>query len=256
MAEAIFSGMLKSGFKEENIILFDIDKNRLDSLKNKYGVNYRRDARELIEGSDIIILAVKPQMMISVCQEISQYAFENKIVVSIVAGIGLEGIKRYLKTNKMVRVMPNTPALISRGISALCLYDKKYFLEEDILNIEKIFASIGEYAWLEENQFNGVTAVSGSGPAYVYRFVEAFIDSGVLIGLSRELATKLVVETVIGSIYMVKETKESPKTLEGQVTSSGGTTIHGLTAMEKSNFSNSIKDGIKAAFKRAEELGK
>lgn len=256
MAEAIFSGMLKKNTKNKDILIFDIDKDRTSYLEKKYSFKVASDVDELISLSDIVILAIKPQIIESVLPKISKKYINEQIFISIAAGITLDMIKGYLKTDRLVRVMPNTPALIGKGVSALCLLDKVFFKEEEIKDIESIFSSIGEYIWLEENKFNAVTAISGSGPAYVYRFIDSFIDSGVFVGLSRDLARKLVIETILGATLMVKESKEEPKVLEGKVTSPGGTTIHGLTAMEKGNFSNSINDGVKAAYKRAEELGK
>ena len=255
MAEAIITGMIKAGYNRESILTYDTDQHKSENMKKKYGITNKSNSAELLIESDVIILAVKPQVLLKILQDISGNISKDKIVISIAAGIEIKKIKEQLATDKIIRVMPNTPALIEKGISALSIDDSSVLTNKEKELIESIFAAVGEYLWLEENQFNAVTAISGSGPAYVYRFIEAFIDSGVLIGLPRELAYKLVLETIIGSVYMVKENNEAPKSLEAKVTSPGGTTIYGLTAMEKSNFSNAIKDGVKAAYQRAEEIG-
>jgi len=201
------------------------------------------------------VLSVKPQIIEKVLTTYNNHINEDHLLISIAAGITIDKISNLSATKKIIRVMPNTPALISMGISALS-YKSKQISDNDKKQVETIMKTIGEFVWVDESQMNAVTALSGSGPAYVYRFVDAMIDSGVLIGLTRDLARKLVLETVLGSTMMLKSSTMSPKEFESQVTSPGGTTIHGLVSMEKNNFSSSIKEGVKAAYERAIELGK
>lgn len=254
MAEAIIAGMIKSDFTASDILILDINQERIDLMVEKHKVS-SIDIDSFFLEADIIVLAVKPQIIEKVLTTYKNHIRKNHLLISIAAGIKIDKISSLSSSEKIVRVMPNTPALISKGISALT-FKSKQISENDKNQVESIMKSIGEFVWLDENQMDAVTALSGSGPAYVYRFIDAMIDSGVLIGLNRDLARKLVVETVLGSTMMLKTSKMSPKELESQVTSPGGTTIHGLVSMEKNNFSPSIKEGIKAAYERAIELGK
>ena len=254
MAEAIIAGMLKSDFLADDIFILDVNQERIDYMIDKYKV-CSISSDDFFEKAEVLVLAVKPQIISKVLTDYKNNINKEHLIISIAAGTTIDKIGSSTMTKKIVRVMPNTPALISMGISALA-YKSNLITAEDKMNVEMIMKSIGEFVWLDESQMDAVTAVSGSGPAYVYRFVDAMIDSGVLIGLNRDLARKLVVETVLGSTMMLKLSEMSPKELESQVTSPGGTTIHGLVAMEKHNFSSSIKEGVKSAFNRAIELGK
>jgi len=254
MTEATISGMINNNFIPKNIYILDVDKKRIDYMVNRYKV-VAFNTEDFFSNSDVLVLAVKPQIVSKVLTEYKDFIKKSHLLISIAAGISIDNISSLISTEKIIRVMPNTPALISRGISALT-YKSHIINDIDKEIVEKIMESIGEFVWLEETQMNAVTALSGSGPAYVYRFIDAMIDGGVLVGLPKELARKLVLETVLGSTLMVKETEKSPKELEDQVTSPGGTTIHGLISMEKNNFSCSIREGVKAAYLRAIELGK
>lgn len=254
MAEAIISGMIKSNFSNSDIFILDVNLDRIKYMTEKYNVS-TTEAGKFFEETDIIVLAVKPQIIDKVLSSYKNYIKKEHLLISIAAGITIDKILSLSPSEKIVRVMPNTPALISMGISALT-YKSKLITDSEKKQVESLMKSIGEFVWLEENQMDAVTALSGSGPAYVYRFIDAMIDSGVLIGLNRELARKLVLETVLGSTMMLKYSELSPKELESQVTSPGGTTIHGLVSLEKNNFSPSIKEGIKAAYERSVELGK
>ncbi|KAF0091430.1 MAG: pyrroline-5-carboxylate reductase [Fusobacteria bacterium] len=254
MAEAIIAGMIKSDFPAKDILILDINQERIDLMVEKHKVS-STDVDSFFLETDIIVLAVKPQIIEKVLTNYKMNIKKDHLIISIAAGIKIDKILSLSASEKIVRVMPNTPALISMGISALT-YKSKLISDSEKIQVESIMKSIGEFVWLEENQMDAVTALSGSGPAYVYRFVDAMIDSGVLIGLTRDLARKLVVQTVLGSTMMLKSSNMSPKELESQVTSPGGTTIHGLVSMEKNNFSSSVKEGVKAAYERAVELGK
>lgn len=254
MAEAIISGMIKSNFSNSDIFILDVNLDRIKYMLEKYNVS-TTEAGKFFEETDIIVLAVKPQIIDKVLSSYKNYIKKEHLLISIAAGITIDKILSLSPSEKIVRVMPNAPALISMGISALT-YKSKLITDNEKKQVESLMKSIGEFVWLEENQMDAVTALSGSGPAYVYRFIDAMIDSGVLIGLNRDLARKLVLETVLGSTMMLKYSELSPKELESQVTSPGGTTIHGLVSLEKNNFSPSIKEGIKAAYERSVELGK
>jgi len=253
MSEAIISGMIVNEFSPENISILDVSKERIEFMINHYKVG-SPNVKDFFENSDVLIIAVKPQIIPKVLSDYKNYIKKEHLLISIAAGVSIEKISKLTNLEKIIRVMPNTPALISKSISAIT-YKSQEVTDKDKKLVEKIIESIGEFVWIEESQMDAVTALSGSGPAYVFRFIEAMIDSAVLVGLSRDLSRKLVVETVLGSTLMLKETGKSPKELENQVTSPGGTTIHGLVSMEKNNFSSSIREGIKAAYLRAVELG-
>lgn len=253
MAEAILSGMLAGGFLPEDILVRDVDAAKLERLAGKYGVGITRE-EDFFDRVSLVVLAVKPQVLPKVLEESRSRISGEHLLVSIAAGIPLGEIARTSGSERIVRVMPNTPALIGQGMSALC--SLKPLRKEETALVERIFSAVGDIVWLEEVQFDAVTALSGSGPAYLFRFADALIDSGVLLGLPRDLSRKLVVQTLAGSASMIRETGESPRDLEAKVTSPGGTTIHGLMAMEDGGFSSAVKDGVLAARDRAAELGR
>lgn len=253
MAEAIISGMLKSGTLPDDISILDVNDDRIEYMKSRYRVD-APSAAEFFKKAEVIVIAVKPQVIEKVLTVYQEMIVDANLIISIAAGISIDKIERLSGNEKVIRVMPNTPALISMGMSAISSRSSK-ITAEDRQTAEHILGSIGEFIWVDEAQMDAVTAISGSGPAYVYRFADSLIDSGVLVGLTRDIARKLVIETMLGSTMMLKTTGRSPKELESQVTSPGGTTIHGLAALEKNNFSSSVKEGVKAAYKRSIELG-
>ncbi|MDD2370701.1 MAG: pyrroline-5-carboxylate reductase [Firmicutes bacterium] len=253
MSEAIISGMIAKGFQVKNLYILDVNKDRIDYMTNRYKV-HSPNAEVFFSKSEVLIIAVKPQVISNVLLSYKKFIKKEHLLISIAAGITIENIAELTGIDKIIRVMPNTPALISMGISAITFRSQE-IKEHEKQIVEKIMGSIGEYVWVDEQNMNGVTALSGSGPAYIYRFIEALIDGGIQVGLSRELSRKLVIETVIGSTMLLKQTNKSPKELESQVTSPGGTTVHGLDEMEKNNFSPSVIEGVKSAYLRAIELG-
>lgn len=257
MAEAMIKGVLSSEFgvrsEMKKILISEPREERRKYLERAYNVKTTSDNREIAKNCSIIILAVKPQNMDDVAGEIGDYVSNDKIVVSIAAGITLSYLSSRLKTSKIIRVMPNTPALVQEGMSVLsmceCIHDKEMGLVRDI------FLSIGKVMVLPEKYMDAVTALSGSGPAFIALFVEKMIDSGIQAGLTQHNASELAIQTLIGTAKLL-ETGMPPDRLREMVTSPGGTTAAGLKIFEEKGFADIIKAVIEAAANRSMELGR
>ncbi|MBI5213533.1 MAG: pyrroline-5-carboxylate reductase [Nitrospirae bacterium] len=251
MAEALIKGMTSQGMK--NIIVSEPMEERRQYLEKTYGVKTTADNKGVANLCDIIILAVKPQNMASVLDEIKDAVTDDKTVVSIAAGITLSYLQSKLKTKKLIRVMPNTPALVQEGMSVMSLCE--CFSDRDIAIVRDIFMSVGRVLTMPEKYMNAVTALSGSGPAFIALFVEALIEGGVKMGINKEHAVELAVQTLLGTAKLL-DTGMSPEKLREMVTSPGGTTAAGLKVFEEKDFKNTVMDALQAAVKRAEELGR
>jgi pyrroline-5-carboxylate reductase len=250
MAEAIIKGIfVKHG--RDIIVSEPVDKRRA-YLEETYHIKTTPDNKEVVRNCNIIILAVKPQNMGDVTAEISDVISEDKIIVSIAAGITLSYLSSRLKTTKIIRVMPNTPALVQEGMSVMsmceCMHDKEIGLIKDI------FMSVGMLLSLPEKYMDAVTALSGSGPAFIAYFIEAMIEGGIKTGLSKDNATELAVQTLLGTARLL-DTGISPSKLREMVTSPKGTTAAGLKVFEEKGFKEGVIAAIKAATNRARELG-
>ncbi|MCE5194331.1 MAG: pyrroline-5-carboxylate reductase [Nitrospiraceae bacterium] len=251
MAEALIKGMTSKGRKD--IIASEPNKDRRDYLKHTYKINTSGKNTEAASTSDIVILAVKPQIMSSVLDEIKDAINDNKTVASIAAGISISYLSERLNTKKIIRVMPNTPSLVQEGMSVLSLSAE--ISDKDIEAVREIFMSVGNVMVLDEKYLNIVTALSGSGPAFFALFVEAMIENSIKLGLGREIALELAVQTLSGTAKLLK-TGMSPIKLMGMVTSPGGTTEAGLKEFKGKGLINIVKAAMDAAVKRAEELGR
>lgn len=255
MGSAIATGLInKETVAPRDLYLAEPDQNKREELRDKLGITVKAAASELIESCDTLILAVKPQVIQAVFNEVGLKLNSGQLVISIVAGVGLAVLESRMSQARMVRVMPNTPASIGRGISVYS--PGKAAFEADCLTVERIFSSVGKVIRVPETAMNAVTAVSGSGPAYVLYFIEAMIDAGVMLGLSRTDATLLVTETFMGTTAMLRESGEHPAKLRNQVTSPGGTTAAALYEFQKGALAGVIMTALKAAAVRSEELGK
>jgi pyrroline-5-carboxylate reductase len=255
MAEAIINGIIsKSVYEPDQIYISERREEQLNILTEKYVINKFDNNIELVKNSDIIVLAVKPQSAFNVLDEVKEVSgFENKIFVSIMAGKTIAFIKSSLEQDvKVVRVMPNTPALLGEGMSALVRGEN--ITDEEFEKIIKIFDSVGKTIVLDEDKMNSVTAVSGSGPAYVYYFAEALIKSAVELGLSDTAAELLVKQTIFGAATMLKESQDSAELLREKVSSPGGTTVAGIETLNECNFLEIIEKAVVSAKKRAEQL--
>ena len=255
MATAIINGILKNKAKPANMIsVFDLDGEKLSAMKEKGGDTVSTGI-ELTEKSDIIVLAVKPQNYEEVLSEIKSAVHQDKVFVTIAAGISIEYVQRQLGKNcPMVRVMPNTPLLLGKGATAVCRSEN--ISEEDFSEIYDMFALSGEAVVLPESQMNEIISVNGSSPAYVYLFAKAMVDYAVSVGIDGDVALKLVCKTFEGSAEMLRSSGDSPETLIQKVSSKGGTTIEALKILNERNVPDAIKEAMAACTKRAEELGK
>ena len=253
MGQAIIKG-LQAASQSPAISAWDAASDCRNLLKEELQVQVPQDNRELVLNSDIIILAVKPQIIDPVMAEISDSLTTEKLLISIAAGVPCKRLEKALNIPvPTVRIMPNTPALINRGISAIAAGSHA---QDNHLEItQNIFACLGETVLVPENAMDMVTAVSGSGPAYVFLVIEAMLDAAVSLGLARDLARKLVIETVLGSTEMLKESGKHPMELKDMVTSPGGTTIAGLAELEKNGLRHAFNEAFKSACRRSQELG-
>lgn len=255
MAEAIIKGIVQSSKlkAQSEIIMSEPREERRRYLEQTYSIKTTPSNKEVAGSCNIIILAVKPQNMETVLNEIADLVTNEKTVVSIAAGITLSYLQSKLNTKKLIRVMPNTPAIIQEGMSVMSLCE--CFSNKDIAVVRGIFMSIGRVLTMPEKYMNAVTALSGSGPAFVALFVEAMIEGGVKLGLSRNDATELATQTLLGTARLL-DTGMSPEKLREMVTSPGGTTAAGLEIFKEKGLTDIVNDAINAAIKRAEELGR
>ena len=253
MAEAIMLGLLR-GEVGVGICVAEISPKRRDEITARFpNVRVVEDALEAARWGEVVILAVKQQQASGVLDLLEQAITADKLVISIMAGIQSSTIEANLAPGcRVVRAMPNTPALIGAGATAVCSGRKASAGDLDLAR--QIFALIGTAVSVEEKQMDAVTALSASGPAYVFTFIEALSDAGVNNGLSRDVAAQLAVQTVMGSARMVMETGEHPVLLKEKVTSPGGTTIAGLQALENGRFRGAVMKAVDAASKKSKEL--
>ncbi len=258
MAEAIIKGLLAAEIiSPENIIVSEPLAERRAYLGQTYpDIQIIADNKELIKRSDIVIVAVKPQVITMVLKEIALTVKEtNPLIISIAAGIPLSFLESLLpKGTRVIRVMPNTPALVLAGVSAYT--PGKYASSEDLTLARTILSALGECIELEETHFDAVTGLSGSGPAFVAMFIEGLIDGGVRVGLPRPVAEKLALETVLGTAKLLKEAQKNPYEIKAMVTSPGGTTISGVEVLAKGGLCGLAMEAVVAATQRSKELVK
>lgn len=251
MAEALIKGMTQNRMKD--IIVSEPRTDRCAYLEKTYGVKTTRDNKDAAAQSPLIILAVKPQNMDEVTAELAAVLTKDHLVVSIAAGIPLSYLSARLRTEKIVRAMPNTPALVLEGMTVISLCE--CFPDKEMGIVRDIFLSVGRLLVLPEKYMDAVTAISGSGPAFFAFFVEALIEAGEKAGLSKENAAELSVATMIGTAKML-DTGMPPAKLREMVTSPGGTTAAGLKVFEEKGMKGLVAEVIGAAKKRSQELGR
>ncbi len=256
MAEALIKGLLAAGAaKADRMLVTDISADRLEHLKKTYGIIIQKSNKEAVEETGIILLCVKPQVIDNVLEEIAPVVDKGKLVISIAAGITIGRIEKALRDNpRVVRVMPNTPALVRAGAAAISA--GKDAAPADMVVAQEMFSSIGRAVVVEEKLMDAVTGLSGSGPAYVFMIIEALADAGVKAGLPRVLSLELAAQTVLGAAKMVIDTKEHPGKLKDMVASPGGTTIAGLHELEKGKLRATLMNAVEAATARSRELGR
>jgi pyrroline-5-carboxylate reductase len=255
MAEALVKGLLRAGTaKAEEITCAEPRAERREDLAKRYGVAVTGDNAAAAEGAEIVVLSVKPQTMDQLLDEIAPAIDHRKLVISIAAGISIAAIARKLGAGvRIVRTMPNTPALVGAGATALAR--GAHATETDLEEARKLFQAVGIAHVVDEHHLDAVTGLSGSGPAFVFLAIEALADGGVKVGLARGVAMELAAHTVMGAAKLVIETGEHPGRLKDQVTSPGGTAIAGVHALELGGLRAALIAAVEAATRRSHELG-
>lgn len=256
MATALAKGWIAAGlFSPERCRASDPYPEARAKFQQATGVVAGFDNRAVVRDSDILILAVKPQMMLALLEEVRSEIREKHLIISIAAGLSITKLTEMLHGSyRIIRVMPNTPCLVNASATGFAAGPAA--TKDDVALVEKFFNAVGKAFALPEHLLDAVTGLSGSGPAFVYVMIEAMSDGGVLMGLPRDVATALATQTVLGAAKMVQETKLHTGVLKDSVASPGGTTIAGLHALEKAGFRAAIMDAVEAATRRSTELGK
>lgn len=255
MAEAILKGLINRGQAPQDIIVGEPVVERRNSLENQYKVKVTDSNADVVANSDVIVLAIKPQMVDAVVPGLASNFDEKKLLLSILAGTSTETLEQHLGGSaKVVRVMPNTPALVGHGAAAICA--GSHASENDLAVAHELFSSVGTVVRVSEEQMDAVTAVSGSGPAYIFTVIEAMTEGGVAEGLDRQTALDLAIQTVIGSARLVAETGEAPMDLRAKVCSPGGTTLAAIEKLDAGGFGDTLVSGVRRAAERSRELGK
>lgn len=254
MGEAFVRGIVENELLDRsNVVITDIIRSKCLRLESELGVRSANDISDLLSQVDAVLYSAKPQDVPQILPQISSEIKPTQWLISIAAGIKTESIEAYLPDKTpVVRVMPSITALVGECPAAIC--GGKYATEKHIQITKEIFNSVGITLTVDEKLLDAVTGLSGSGPAYVFLFIEALADAGVQVGFSRSEATNLVVQTVLGASKMIAEMKEHPAILKDKVTSPGGTAAAGLYELERGNFRGAIASAVIAATKRSEEL--
>jgi pyrroline-5-carboxylate reductase len=256
MGEALIHGLLHGHLcRPDQILCSDTRPERLKAIREKYEVKGTSHNTEVVKQSDLIIIAVKPQIMKNVVEEIAKYLNLSKLIISIAAGVPLEAIESCAKKElKLIRVMPNICVSVREGVSAIA--GGRHALKEDLMMAKMIFDSVGKSLFIDEYLLDSVTGLSGSGPAYIFLIIDALADAGVKVGLSRDDALILASQTVLGAAKMLLETGEHPGKLKDLVTSPGGTAIAGLHTLEEGGLRTTLINAVEVATRRSEALGK
>lgn len=267
MGEAMISALVQTGVSSPSLIkASDVNTERLNKIKHSYGVEITEDNFSLFSSCDIVILAVKPYQFAPILQAIAgneKYGISTrKIVISIAAGITISKIEKFLYSSlddksrshlPIIRVMPNTPSLVLAGMSGIS--PNSYANADDLETAGRILKAMGNVIEFREDDLDAVTAVSGSGPAYLFYYIESMIEAGINVGLSENDTAQLVLTTIKGAVKLLEERLDSPQNLRKQVTTPGGTTEAALKVLESKNFKEAIIEAIAAATERARELG-
>ena len=253
MATAIAKGILDRGIvAADDVCGIDIDPGARQAFATATGVATSADADSILGPVDIVILAVKPQAAKAAVEPIAEHC-QGKLVISIAAGLRLSDLCAWFGSKRIVRVMPNTPAMVGRGASAFC--GAEGTARNDAENVRLIFEAVGTAVEVTEDKMDAVTALSGSGPAYFFEMIQALTDAGGQCGLDKDTARELAVQTAAGAAEMLNRGLGSPDQLRDAVTSPGGTTAAGLAVMKENNFRKLIADTVRAAHDRSVELG-
>ena len=253
MAEAILSRLLSTAvYTPGQVCVSDPSSQRLSLLQDRYQVEVTANNQVAAQAADVLLLAVKPQVFEVVAQDLGTIP-STALVISILAGVPLARLEASLGSQPVVRVMPNTPATVGVGMSAIAA--GRSTQAEDIELTERLFRAVGEVVTVPESLMDAVTGLSGSGPAFVAIAIEALADGGVAAGLPRTIADQLALQTVLGTAELLSQTQLHPAELKDRVTSPGGTTIAGVAALETAGFRSALISAVQAAYQRAQQLG-
>ncbi|KAK8914264.1 hypothetical protein KSP39_PZI023693 [Platanthera zijinensis] len=252
MAESIARGVAKSGVLPVTAIRTSHHRAERRSVFQSFGFQILESSGQVVADSDIVILSVKPQIARKVLLELKPFFTDDKLLVSIAAGIKMRDLQEWSGQHRIIRVMPNTPAAVGEAASVMCVGEMA--TEKDKERVVSLFKAIGKIWTADEKFFDAVTGLSGSGPAYVYIAIEALADGGVAAGLPRDLALALASQTVLGAASMVDMSGKHPGQLKDAVTSPAGTTIAGIHELEKGGFRGTLMSAVIAATNRCREL--
>ena len=254
MAYAIISGLINNDFSAENIKISDTNESLLSLRKKEFNLEVFTDNSELVRHCDVIVLAVKPQILSSVCQLLKQALNSNTLIISIAAGVRVHDIDRWLSGDcAIVRTMPNTPALLNQGVTGMFANERVSDAQKELAT--SILNSVGQSLWVtDEVMLDAVTALSGSGPAYFFLMIESMSKAGVALGLDEKTAQSLSIQTALGASMMASVSDESPRDLRTNVTSLNGTTQAAIESFQDQNFDMIVAHAMRAAFDRASQL--
>ena len=253
MASAIIGGLLKRGAPASSIQVVEPFEEQRTKLSEKFGVDVREGPSQHLASAALVVWAVKPQTFKDAAMT-ARFHTKTALHLSVAAGITSSSIARWLSSEHVVRAMPNTPALVGKGMTAL--FARQAVSPAGRAMVDRVIQTTGEHVWLDdEAQLDAVTALSGSGPAYVFYFIEAMIEAGVAMGLTREQAHKLALGTFVGASVLAKASDEPIEILRSRVTSKGGTTYAAITSMEQDNVKTLFMRAMHAARQRAREMG-
>lgn len=254
MGNSIIKGLITSNSVSENeISVYDINMKKSEELSKNYGINVLHNEKEVTENSDVIILSVKPDIYAEVLEKIKDSIEKDKIIVTIAAGISINYVENIIGANKkIVRTMPNTPAQVLEGMTAVVF--NKNINENEKKMIFRLLNSFGKSVELDEKLIHAFTGISGSLPAYVYMFMEALSDAGVLEGIPRNMTYEIVAQTVKGSAQMLLQSEKHPGVLKDEVTSPGGTTIEAVKVLENGNFRGTVINAVNVCVKKSKKM--
>lgn len=258
MGEALLSRLIVRGiYQASEVIVSEPQSSRQGFFQQQYEVAVTADNHLVFErATEVVMLAVKPQVFSAIAQELADITAteHSPLVISILAGVPLNQLEAAFPQMPVIRAMPNTPATVGAGVTAICLGAYTHAKHQQIA--QQIFSAVGEVVEVAEMLMDAVTGLSGSGPAYVALMVEALADGGVAAGLPRAVANQLALQTVLGTAKLLQESKLHPAELKDRVTSPGGTTIAGVAQLERAGFRSALIEAVKASTARAQELGK
>lgn len=261
IGEALIAGLLESGQASKNLVVVETHPDRAQLIAERFGVRVTPSAADAAQGADLVVIAVKPIDVDGVLTELGKAALSDtatsdtdQVLVSLAAGVPTARLEAKLPAGfPVVRVMPNTPMLVGQGMSVLAA--GRYVKPEQLAQVSELLGTVGQVATVPESQMDAVTAISGSGPAYFFLVVEAMIDASVGLGLTREVATQLVVQTMVGSAALLDESGQSPVELRAAVTSPAGTTAAAMRELERGGVRSAILEALHAAKQRSAEQG-